>query len=587
MKAAWERFLALLRPAPDAAPVVEAAGSLRLTEIVRRFWPRLRPLRWWLVLGLVFLAASPAIGVVEVLLYQRLVDDVLVPADFGPLLWLALLYVGLNVLSGVLSGAEDYLATWISQKFLVGLRRDAFSRVLFQPSAAHDRRRLGDTLTRLTSDVSTVESFMVGQLASGIGSVLQLVFYVAALFYLQWQLALASLVVVPVFWWVSTRFADFTREISRERRRRGGSLGSITEESLGNVALVQAYGREDDAVDSYHRQNRAIAAAELAGSRIRAVFLPLVDLAELIGVLVVVGMGVWALASDRLTLGGLLAFLTLLMQCFGPVRDLADLLPDMYSATAGIERVVELLDEPADGDRPGATPLTPGPGAVAYRGVSYTYPGARRPALRDLDLELAPGERVAVVGPSGSGKSTLARLLGRQVVADAGRVCIDGQDVTEHTARSVRTAVTTVLQEQLLLDATVHETIAFARPDASREEVVAAARQADAHEFVEALPQGYDTRIGQRGRTLSGGQRQRLVMARALLRSSPVLVLDEPTTGLDADSSHRLLRALTTGPRDRTMMVLTHDPVVLEYVDRVVTLPGIPRAQPDVPEEAR
>lgn len=278
MKAAWERFLALLRPAPDAAPVVEAAGSLRLTEIVRRFWPRLRPLRWWLVLGLVFLAASPAIGVVEVLLYQRLVDDVLVPADFGPLLWLALLYVGLNVLSGVLSGAEDYLATWISQKFLVGLRRDAFSRVLFQPSAAHDRRRLGDTLTRLTSDVSTVESFMVGQLASGIGSVLQLVFYVAALFYLQWQLALASLVVVPVFWWVSTRFADFTREISRERRRRGGSLGSITEESLGNVALVQAYGREDDAVDSYHRQNRAIAAAELAGSRIRAVFLPLVDL---------------------------------------------------------------------------------------------------------------------------------------------------------------------------------------------------------------------------------------------------------------------------------------------------------------------
>lgn len=575
MRRTWQRLVASLRPAVDEAPIVAAAGSLTVTDVVRRFWPRLRPLRGWLLLGMLLLATAPAISVAEVLLFQRLVDDVLVPADVGPLLWLALAYVGLNLLSGVVSGADDYLSTWISQTFLVGLRRDSFAHVLSLPAVTHDRRRLGDVLTRLTSDVAAVESFMVGQLAGGVGAALKLVFFVGALFWLQWELALASMVVVPVFWWVSRRFADFTRDVSRERRRRGGSLGSLTEESLSNAALVQAFGREEQAVADYHRQNRAIAGAELAGSRVRAFFLPLVDLAELIGVLLVIGLGVWSLATDRLTLGGLLAFLTLLMQCYGPVRDLTDLVPSLFSATAGVERIVELLDEPAAHDRPGATALPAGAGAVALRGVTCTYPEARTPALAGVDLEVAAGERVAIVGASGSGKSTIARLLARQLDPDHGTVEIDGHDVADHTARSVRLAVATVLQEQLMLDASVRDNIAFARPDASLSEVRLAAMQADAHAFVERLPQGYDTRIGQRGRSLSGGQRQRVALARALLLDSRVLLLDEPTTGLDADSSRRLLGALTRGARDRTVIVMTHDPVVLEHVDRVIDLDAL------------
>jgi subfamily B ATP-binding cassette protein MsbA len=444
--------------------------------------------------------------------------------------------------------------------------------VLSLPALTTDRRRLGDVLTRLTSDVAAVESFMVGQLAGGISAILKLCFFVGALFWLQWELALASLVVVPVFWWVSTRFAEFTRDVSRERRRRGGSLGSLTEESLGNAVLVQSFGREADAVEDYDRQSRGIAAAELAGSRVRAVFLPLVDLAELIGVLLVIGLGVWALATDRLTLGGLLAFLTLLMQCYGPVRELTDLVPSLFSATAGIERIVELLDETASHDRPGATALPAGAGAVALRDVSFSYPGARAPALSGLRLSVDAGERVAVVGASGAGKSTVARLLLRQLEPTSGSVSIDGHDIGHHTIASVRAAVTPVLQEQLLLDASVRDNIAFARPDAPLSHVRLAAQQADAHGFIERLPNGYDTRIGQRGRSLSGGQRQRLALARALLRDARILVLDEPTTGLDAASSRRLMTALTRGARDRTVLVLTHDPVVLEYVDRVIDL---------------
>ncbi|NPC41401.1 ABC transporter ATP-binding protein [Nocardioides sp. zg-1230] len=566
------RAAGLLRAAPEQQALVDVAAALRPVDIARRFWPRLRPLRGWLLLGLLLLTAAPAIAVAEAFLYQRLVDDVLVPAAFEPLLVLALLYIGLNVASGIVSGGDDYLGTYVSQRFLVDLRRDVFAHVLSLPAATHDRRRLGDTLTRLTSDVAAVERFMVSQVSEGVGALVRLLVLVGALVWMDWQLALASLVVVPLFWWVSTRFARLTRDVSRERRRRGGSLGSVTEEALGNAALVQSYGREDRAVASYDDHNRAIAGAELAASRIRALFLPLVDLAELVGVLVVVGLGVWSLADGRLTLGGLLAFLTLLMQCFGPVRTLADLVPALYSASAGVERVVELLDEPAGGDRDGASPLPPGPGTLTVREVSYTYPGAQRPALEDVSLDVAAGEVVALVGPSGAGKSTLGRLLARQLVADSGVVEIDGHDVAAHTAASVREAVTVVHQEQLMLDATVHDNLVLGRSDATRAEVRAAARDAGAHDFVEALPHGYATRIGQRGRTLSGGQRQRLAVARALLRPGRVLVLDEPTTGLDAEAARRLMVALTTRPRERTVVVLTHDPAVLEHVDRVVEL---------------
>lgn len=576
MRGILQRIRSSLRPPEDHDPLIESAAGLTLAEIVRRFWPMLRPLRWWLLLSLLLTAALPAISVVEIFLFQRLVDDVLVPVDPSPLVYLVLAYIGLNVLSGVLSGADDYLSTWVSQSFLVRMRREAFGRVVRQPSISTDKRRLGDVMTRLTSDVNAVESFMVLQLTEGVGAVVRLGLFLGALFYLQWQLTLAALVIVPVFWLIATRFARYTKTVSRERRRRGGSLGAVTEESLSNLSLVQTYGREQKAVDEYGRQNRAIKDAELAGSRVRVIFGPMVDLAELIGVLTVVVLGVWALDTDRLTLGGLLAFLTLLIQCYGPVRDLSDLLPGLFSASAGVERVVELLDAPHDeeDDRRPPMPALPvaGSAAVALRGVGYRYPGARSQTLEDFELEVPRGSRIAIVGPSGSGKSTVARLLSRQIDADRGTILVDGHDISAHSTASVRAAITPVLQEQLLMDTTVAETIRYSRPEATDEEVRRVARLADADEFIRRLPEGYQTRIGQRGRSLSGGQRQRLAVARALLRDSGILILDEPTTGLDADSSRRLMEAVDSSLGERTMIVLTHDPVVLEYVDRVVEL---------------
>jgi subfamily B ATP-binding cassette protein MsbA len=545
---------------------------MTVAQVVRRFWPDVRPLRWGLLTLAGLLAAAPLIAVLEVLLFQVLVDDVLVPATLEPLAWIAALYVGLSLLSAVVSGVDDYLSTWISQRFLVGLRTKVFSHVLAHPSHVHDRNRLGDTMSRLTSDTAAVESFMIGQFATGAGAVLRLVIYAGALFWLQWQLALVSLVAAPLLWWVATHFSRLVKDVSRERRRRAGSLSAITEEQLANAALVQTYNREADAVIDYRRQTLAIASAELVGARIRAVFLPLADLAELVGTLAVIALGTWALATDRLTLGGLMAFLALLVQCYSPLRSLGNLLPALYSATAGVERMVELLDEPLPQDRPDARELTRVRGSVELSGVRVRYPGAARDALRSASFRVGAGELVGLVGPSGAGKSTVARLLTRHVQPEDGAVRIDGQDLQDLTARSVRDAVTLVPQDTALLDASIAENIAFGRPSATRAEVVEAARRADADGFVRGLPAGYDTRVGQRGRSLSGGQRQRIAVARALLRDAPILFLDEPTTGLDADTSRRLMDAIGRHRAGRTVIVATHDPVALEHVDRVIRL---------------
>jgi len=397
--------------------------------------------------------------------------------------------------------------------------------------------------------------------------------FLALLFYLQWDLTLLALVIAPLFWLAARHFSRLVKAASRERRRRSGSISAIAEEVFGNTALVQASNRQEWEHRRFTRENLGRFRASMDSARIRAAFTPLIDLIELAGALVVIGLGTWQLARGQLTLGELLVVLGLLSQLYGPIRNLSRLSNSFYSASAAAERIIELLDQRPQVLEPAhPSPLERARGEVEFDHVSFAYPETTRQALSDVSFRVAPGETLAIVGASGAGKSTTAKLLLRFYDPTHGSIRLDGIDLRHLQLDRLRQNVAVVLQETLVLHGTVRENILYGRPDASEEEIVAAARAADAHEFITALPEGYDTLVGQRGRLLSGGQRQRLAIARAMIRDAPVLLLDEPTTGLDTESGWRILQPLRRLMAGRTTIIISHSLLTVRNATRIVVL---------------
>jgi ABC-type multidrug transport system fused ATPase/permease subunit len=573
------RAVALLRglfaPAVAGDGIVATAPGVPVRTLFRRFWPFARPLRAALIAGVLVLVAVPAVEAAQVWLFKVLVDEALVPADLGPLGWIALAYLGLFLVGAVLAFANDYLGAWVGERFILAVRRRLYSHLLRQSPDVLDRRRLGDVLARVTGDVQTIESFLLAGLGDGVSALARITFFTAALFYLSWELALASLIVGPLFWLSARRFSSLIRDSAREKRRRAGSLGAVAEEGLANAALVQTSNQHDAELRRFERESEGMMRAELAATRLRALFAPIAELIELAGVLLVLAWGTWALSSGDLTLGGLLAFLTYLGLLYRPARDLGEIATSVFEASAAAERVLELIDrEPLVLERPGAKRLGRARGELELDDVWVRYRGADTPALADVSLHVAAGETLLVTGPSGAGKSTLARLLVRLYDPDAGAVRLDGVDLDDLTLGSVRANVGALLQEQLLFDATLRENVAYGCPGASEEEILAVCRATGVDDVAARLPNGDGTPVGQRGRALSGGQRQRVALARTLLRDTPVVVLDEPFTGLDDAGARRLLPALEAFCRDRTTILISHHPIAAVLADRAVEVRG-------------
>ncbi|MEU9042358.1 MULTISPECIES: ABC transporter ATP-binding protein [unclassified Kitasatospora] len=558
-----------------ADPVVEPAPAVPLRRTFGRFWPYTRGGRRWLALLLGFVLLGPLVDVAAIWLFKVVVDDVLVPRRLGLFLPVALGYAGLTLVAGGLRFADETTSTWVSERFLFALRTDVFRHLQGLSLGFFERRRLGDVLSRLTSDVEAVETFLLSGVLDAVAYVAELAVFLAVLFYLRWDLAAVALVVAPVFWFTARRFSVLVKAASRERRRRSGSVSALAEETLDNIALVQAYNRQDWEQDRFHRENLARFRATMAATRLRALFAPIVELLELVGALIVLGLGAWELATGRLTLGELLVFVALLSRLYSPIRGISRLSNGFYSASAAAERIIELLDQrPQVADPP--TPLRPGRirGAVAFDRVWFRYPGTTRVALFDVSFRAEPGETVALVGESGAGKSTSAKLLLRFYDPERGAVRLDGIDLRELALSDLREHIAVLLQETLVIHGTVRENIAYGRPGATDAQVVAAAKAADAHEFVSRLPDGYDTLVGRQGGLLSGGQRQRIAIARAMVRDAPVLLLDEPTTGLDAESGRRILEPLGRLMRGRTTIIISHNLLTVRNADRIVLLRG-------------
>ncbi|MDQ3764313.1 MAG: ABC transporter ATP-binding protein/permease [Actinomycetota bacterium] len=570
----WEVLRSLVRPvAGDGGDVMEAAPAASVREVFRRFWPDARPFRRWLWLALALVIVSPVVDAGAILLFKVLVDEVLTPRDFSAFPAVAAAFLGITLVVGALGFASQYVGAWIGENFLHRMRTRVFAHLHTLSVSFFDRRRLGDTLSRLTGDVDAIENLVLSGVVEIIGNLLRIVVFTGVLFYLDWRLALVSLVAVPVFWTAARIFARRIKIVSREVRARAGSITSVAEESLGNATLIQAYGRETAEVDRFATQSMGSVRAELAATRLGAMFSPLVDLIQVIGVLTILGFGIWELTSGRITLGGLLAFLVFLAQLYQPVQGLGSLSTSLFAAAAAAERILELLDQQPSVTAPAhPVPLVRARGQLRLHQVSFAYPDTTTSVLHQISFTAQPGQTVALVGASGAGKTTLLKLLLRFYDPTSGHITLDGHDLRELDPAALRANIAIVLQETLLLDGTIADNIRAGRPEATHEELIAAAQTADAHEFITALPDGYDTRVGQRGRLLSGGQRQRIAIARAMIRDAPLLLLDEPTTSLDADAATRVLtpmRRLITG---RTTLIISHNLLTTADADHIIYL---------------
>jgi ATP-binding cassette, subfamily B, bacterial len=568
-----EVIRSLFRPTPvdGVGDLVEAAPTAGLREIYRRFWPDARPYWRWLWLSLLLVLVTPMVDAAAILMFKVLVDDVLTPRDFSAFPRVAAIFVGITLLVGALGFVGQYLGAWIGENFLHRMRTRVFAHLHTLSVSFFDRRRLGDTLSRLTGDVDAIESVVLSGVIGIIANLFKIVVFAGVLFYLDWRLALASLVAVPVFWTAARAFARRIKIVSREVRARAGSITVVAEESLGNATLIQAYGREGAEVDRFAGQSMGSVRAELAATRLGAMFSPMIDLVQVIGVLTILGVGIWELNAGRITLGGLLAFLVFLAQLYQPVQGLGALSTQLFAAAAAAERIIELLDQQPSVAAPAhPIPLDQTRGQLRLEQVSFAYPDTGTDVLKQIDFTALPGQTTAIVGASGAGKTTLLKLLLRFYDPTAGRITLDGHDLRELDPDELRANIAIVLQETLLLDGTIADNIRAGRPDATEDQLITAAKAADAHEFIAALPDGYDTRVGQRGRLLSGGQRQRIAIARAMVRDAPILLLDEPTTSLDADASQRILTPLRRLISGRTTIIISHNLLTVTEADQII-----------------
>lgn len=465
------------------------------------------------------------------------------------------------------------LATWTAERFVLRLRANVFGHVQDLPPHFFQRHRRGDLVERLTGDVEAIEQLVVSGVVGTISAAFSAVFYAAAALWLRWDLALATFVLAPLFLLAARRFSGRIKQASQDERVADGAITSVVEESLGNIVLTQAYNRRRDEERRLDKEARAWMRASVRGARLSEMYEQFVEVVETLCVLSVIGLGVWEISAGRMTLGALLAFAAFIGYLYPPVRNLGQLGLTVTAATAGAERIAELLDaQPSVKDPDVPVPAWPVQGRVSLHGLSFRYPDAARASLRDVTFTVSPGELVLVTGASGAGKSTLSKLLTRFYDPDEGVVRLDGVPLTDVPLEFVRENTALLPQQTLVLNGTIRENIACGRPGATDPEIERAARSAAAHEFIAALPDGYGTHIAPGTAALSGGQLQRIAIARAMLRAAPVLVLDEPTIGLDSVAARQIVQPLRRLMSGRTTIMITHDLSLARDADRILVV---------------
>ncbi|HET8741041.1 MAG TPA: ABC transporter ATP-binding protein, partial [Gaiella sp.] len=452
------------------------------------------------------------------------------------------------------------------------MREALYSHLLRLSFGFYDRYQTGQLMSRATVDLQAVRFFLGFGLIFFFQHVLTVVGVTVVLFVVDWRLALIALWITPVMVAVAYRYSHVSHPILRDVQQELGVVATVAEESIVGVHVVKAFAQEDRRQAQFEDASGSVFDATVRAFRQRALYVPLLSFLPMLAQAAVLLAAGRLVVSGSLSLGDFFLFNLLLAMLIVPLRSLGMWVGQAQRATASGERIFEVLDEPEGvADGPGAGPLPPGPGEIRFERVSFGY-RSERLVLEDVDLDVPAGRTVALIGHTGSGKTTLAALVPRFYDVTQGRVVVDGVDVRDVTRRSLRREIGVISQDPFLFSATVRENIAFGADDATDEQVVEAARAAQAHDFVEALPEGYDTVIGERGITLSGGQRQRLAIARAILIDPRILVLDDATASVDATTEARIREGLAEVMRGRTTIIIAHRHSTIQLADEVVVL---------------
>ena len=479
--------------------------------------------------------------------------------DKFALLSFAALAVVVIAIAGALSSyAEKYLTTSVGQWVMHDLRRILYHHIQRLSLSYHDKKRTGDLISTVTSDIASIQDVISNVLLGVVVNVMTLLGMIAVMFYLNWRFTLIALSVAPALALVVYSFTRRIKQASREVRKKEGEVVSILEEVLSSIRVVKAFTREDYEQRRFERQSEESVEMALRARGVKAKLAPIVEVIVAGGTCVVLWYGTRLVLSGQLSSGSLLVFLLYLGKMYKPMRELSKMTDTISKAVVGFERIQEVLDtERLVRNLRGSRNAPPFKGQIEFDHVYFGYEEGN-PILKDLSLNIKPGQVAALVGPTGAGKTTIVSLIPRFYDPTAGTVKIDGTDVRQFKIKSMRQQISFVLQESLLFRATIRQNIAYGRPEAKREEIVEAAKLANAHEFIERMPQGYDTMVGERGETLSGGQRQRIAIARAVIRNAPILILDEPSSELDAASEELVFDALTRLMEGKTSIVIAH-----------------------------
>jgi len=550
-------------------------NCLQKGKLVVRLFSYIYPYRWLAALGLTCTLALTGLRLVPTYLTKYLIDDVIGANDLNRLFIVIVSLIAVAVGTAAIGSIRTYVMQWVGNRLMYDLRTQVFDHLQVLTLSYYNRHQTGHIMARVTSDIVRLQNFIAEGLQDIIVNVVTMVLICGLLFWLDPRLALIAMGPIPAIVIGAYWFGRRVHRVYHKIWRRMSLISAVLADTIPGIRVVKSFAQERRESRRFEARSADLFHQELRATRLSSLFFPSMGFLTSFGSMLVLGLGGYLVLTQPdgpLTLGSLVAFLGYLMQFYQPVTTLGEINHRLQHAATSAERVFEVLDAtPEVPEAPGAIRLPSIKGDVEFRDVRFGYePG--RYALDGISFRVQPGEMIGLVGPSGAGKSTLVHLICRFYDVDSGQILIDGHDIRDLSLRSLREQIGVVLQEPFLFHGTITANIAYAKPNASPEEVVAAARAANAHDFIMALSDGYDTVIGERGQTLSGGERQRVSIARAILRNPRILILDEATASVDTETEVQIQRAIERLVENRTTFAIAHRLSTLRKAHRLIVL---------------